>query len=173
MKQLARIVVVVGLSLGTLTACGKDKAQEEESDKPEQKIPPEASNGSPVAVEFVKFEGEGEERGLELHVYNFGDKTAASYTFLLRYYDGDDKLLKVKPGTPFEKDHDFTSMSGGRYKCASKGHANLELDGRMLGVPAEAVRVEVLASKVDAIAADGKTIEDWWSQENWSEWPSE
>jgi hypothetical protein len=39
-------------------------------------------------------------------------------------------------------------------------------------VPPEAVRAEILASQVRTVAADGVTIEDWWSQENWGSWPN-
>ena len=42
----------------------------------------------------------------------------------------------------------------------------------ILKVPPAAKRAEVLVSKVNAIASDGNTIEDWWSQEgNFGEWP--
>lgn len=156
-----------------LAACkdkGGDKAEAGEQ-AAAQEIPAKPKNGAAVAAEFTEFIGEGEERGVKVHLYNFGDKTAASYSLLLRYYDKDDELLKVKPGTPFEKDTDFTSLSGKRYMVEPKAHANIELDGRMLAVPADAARAELLVSKLGALADDGKTIEDWWSQDNWSEWP--
>lgn len=168
MHRIVRLPLFVALALAVPLACGK---KEEDKKAEEVKELPEASNGSPLSVELVEFVGEGEERGLKVRLYNHGDKTAAGAMLLFRYYDAGDKLLKVKPGTPFEKDNDFTSVSGGRYKCEPKKNATFELDGRMLAVPADATRVEILASKVDAIAADGKTIEDWWSQENFADWP--
>jgi hypothetical protein len=167
--KLCKLLVIAGLTLSVPLGC-KDK----EADKPkvEVKVLDAAANGSPIAVEFVKFIGEGEKRGLEVLLYNSGDKTAVAYFFLFRYYDADGKLLKVKPGTPFEDETDFTSMSGGKYKCEPKQNATLEIDGDIVSVPAEAARVEILATQVRAMAADGNTIEDWWSQENFNEWPS-
>lgn len=170
--MLPRLSLVALLSFVPLTAVLGCKDEAPEKKEEEVKVLPEASNGSPISVELVEFIGEGEERGMKVRLYNKGDKTAAGLMILFRYYDGSDKLLKVKEGTPFESDSDFTSVSGGRYKCEPKKNATFELDGKMLAVPAAATRVELLASKVQAIAADGKTIEDWWSQENFSEWPS-
>ncbi|KIG18530.1 hypothetical protein DB30_00215 [Enhygromyxa salina] len=167
MLEFARIPLIAALALTVPLGCGKKEAPKAE----EVEVLPEASNGSPLAVELVEFIGEGEERGLKVRLYNHGDKTAAGAMLLFRYYDASDKLLLVKPGTPFEKDNDFTSVSGGKYKCEPKQNNTFELDGRMLAVPADATRVEILASRVDTIAADGKTIEDWWSQENFAEWP--
>lgn len=165
---LRKLLVIAGLTLALPLGC-KDK----EADKPkvEVKALEPASNGSPISVEFVEFTGEGEGRGMEVLLYNTGDKTAVAYHFLFRYYDANDKLLKVKPGTPFEGDTDFTSMSGGKYKCEPKQNNTLEIDGVIVSVPADAVRAEIYASSVRSLAADGNTIEDWWSQENFGEWP--
>ena len=171
MHRLARLALTAVLlaAVPSVAGCGKDKAADEKEEEVE--VIPQAATGSPVAVKLVEFVGEGEERGMKLELYNHGDKTAAGMTLLFRYYDASDKLLKVKEGTPFEKEHDFTSVSGGRYKVAAKKNASVELEGMMVSVPAAATRVEVLASKVDALAADGKTIEDWWSQDSFTEWP--
>ncbi|PRP92075.1 hypothetical protein ENSA5_51690 [Enhygromyxa salina] len=169
MHKLAQLPIVVALAMALPLGCGKKDDTEAKAEA--VKVLPEASNGSPLAVELVEFIGEGEERGMKVRLYNHGDKTAAGAMLLFRYYDASDKLLKVKPGTAFESDSDFTSISGGRYKCEAKKNATFELDGRMLAVPADAARVEILASKVSALAADGNTIEDWWSQENFSDWP--
>lgn len=171
MLKLARfsiIALALTLPLTMSVGCGK---KDEAAKAEEVKVLPEASNGSPIAVELVEFVGEGAERGLKIRLYNHGDKTAAGMMLLFHYYDASDKLLIVKPGTPFEKDNDFTSVSGGSYKCEPKKNTTFELDGRMLAVPAEATRVDVIASRVDALGADGNTIEDWWSQENFTEWP--
>jgi hypothetical protein len=165
--KLRSLLVIASLAFAIPLGC---KGKEEDQPK-EVKVLEAASNGSPISVEFVKFTGEGEGRSMEVLLYNTGDKTAAAYHFLFRYYDADDKLLKVKPGTPFEDDTDFTSMSGGRYKCEPKQNNTLEVDGDIISVPTEAVRAEILATQVRALAADGNKIEDWWSQENWSEWP--
>lgn len=168
MLKLAKFSIIAALALTVPLGCGKDEPAKAE----EVKVLPEASNGSPVALELIEFIGEGEGRGLKVRVYNHGDKTAAGMMMLFHYYDASDKLLVVKPGTPFEKDSDFTSVSGGKYKCEPKKNNIYELDGPLLGVPATATRVEVIASKVDALAADGNTIEAWWSQENFTEWPT-
>jgi hypothetical protein len=168
--QFARLLVIAGLTLCAPLGC-KDK----DGDSPaaeEVKVLEAPANGSPVAAQFVKFTGEGDERGMEVLLYNTGDKTAASYILLFRYFDADDNILKVKPGTPFEKDSDFTSMSGGKYKCEPSKNKTLQVDHEIVAVPAAAVRAEILLSKVGAIASDGKAIEDWWSQENFSEWPA-
>ncbi len=133
-----------------------------------QKIPPKPINGSPVAAEFVKFIKGKRGDGVRVHLYNFGDKTAVAYVIVFRYYDEAGNLLKVKPGTPFEKDTDFMSLSGRSYKCGAKKHATIDVD--MLNVPKEAKRAEALVTKVRS-TPDGMKIEDWWSQENWSEWP--
>jgi len=167
--KLRQLLVIAGLTLAVPLGC-KDKDADQA--KAEVKVLDPASNGSPISIELVKFTGEGEGRGMEVLLYNTGDKTAVAYHFLFRYYDANDKLLKVKPGTPFESDTDFTSMSGNKYKCEPKQNQTLEIDGVIVSVPADAVRAEIIASSVRTIAADGNTIEDWWSQENFGEWPA-
>ena len=165
-RNMARFVVVSVLAFAPL-ACGSKEAEDK---PPEVEVLPAATNGSPVAVEFTEFTGTGE-RGMKVLAYNSGDKTAAAYFLLFRYYDASDKLLKVKPGTPFESDFGFTSMSGNKFKCEPKQNVTIEIDPMLADVPAEAVRAEILASQVRALASDGNTIEDWWSQDQWGEWP--
>lgn len=161
----------LALLLGFTLPLGCD-SKEEEKKVEEIKELPKASNGSPMSVELVEFVGEGAERGMKVRLYNHDEsKTAAAMMLLFRYKDASGKPLKVKVGTPFESDTDFTSVSGNKYKCEPKKNGTFELDGRMLAVPAEAASVEILASSVSALAADGVTIEDWWSQENRNEWP--
>jgi hypothetical protein len=167
--QPSKLLIFAVLALALPLGC-KDKPAD--APKAELQVLDAASNGSPISAKLVKFTGEGEGRGMEVLLYNTSDKTAASYFFLFRYYDANDKPLKVKPGTPFESDTDFTSMSGGKYKCEPKQNATLEIDGRIVAVPAEAVRAEILATQVRAIAADGNTIEDWFSQDNFNDWPA-
>lgn len=169
LRQALTLPIALLLALALPLGCG---AKEAEKQAEEVKELPKASNGSPISVELVEFVGEGAERGMKVRLYNHDEgKTAAGLMLLFRYKDAGGNLLKVKVGTPFEGDTDFTSVSGGKYKCEPKKNATFELDGRMLAVPAEAASVEILASSVRALAADGKTIEDWWSQENFSEWP--
>ncbi len=155
--------LVLMVLCGFLVACGGDKSGGS------SKVPAKPINGSPVAAEFVKFaKGDGDKRSVQVRLYNFGDKPAVAYTFLLRYHDAAGKILKVKPGTPFEKDTDFMSMSGNKYRCNAKKHKTLTID--MLSVPKDAVRAEVLVTKVRT-TSDGVKIEDWWSQKRWSQWP--
>jgi hypothetical protein len=169
LDKLARSLVLASVIFTLPPGCGKDSKEE----PPAVEELPAASNGSPVSARFVEFTpGEAGERGMKIKLYNHGDKPAVAYFFLFRYYDANDKLLKVKPGTPFESDHGFTSMSGNSYKCEPKQNNTLEIDGPFADVPADAVRAEILASEVRTVASDGITIEDWWQQENWGQWPS-
>lgn len=162
-------VLFLSLSLSLPLGCGQ---KEEEKQVEAVKELPKAANGSPISVELVEFVGQGEGRGMKIRLYNHDDKKAAVAMMLLfRYKDASGKLLKVKVGTPFESDTDFTSVSGNKYKCEPKKNATFELDGRMLAVPAEAASVEILASSVSSLGADGSAIEDWWKQEISSEWP--
>lgn len=169
MLRLARLSVALLLASTLPLGC---EPKEEEKKVEETKELPKAANGSPISAELVEFVGQGAERGLKIRLYNHDEsKTAVAMMLLFRYKDASGKPLKVKVGTPFESDTDFTSVSGNKYKCEPKKNATFELDGRMLAVPAEAATVEILASSVSALAADGVAIEDWWSQENRSEWP--
>lgn len=170
LRHARKLPVALLLALTLPLGCG---AKEEEEKKAEEiKELPKASNGSPISAELVEFVGEGAERGMKIRLYNHDEaKTAVGYMLLFRYKDASGKLLKVKVGTPFESDTDFTSLSGNKYKAEPKKNGTFELDGRMLAVPPEAASVEILASSVRSLAADGSTIEDWWSQENFSEWP--
>ncbi len=162
--KLTKLLIIAGLALSVSTGC-KDKDAEKKEAPVE--VLDAASNGSPIAAKFVKFTGEGENRGMEVLLYNTGDKAAAGYTLLFRYYDASDKLLKVKPGTSFESDTDWTTMSGAKFKCEPKKNATLEIDGMAIAVPADAVRAEVLATQVGS--ADGSSI---WKQENPNDWPA-
>lgn len=173
-KRRPRTAVLLATMLLAAPALvsGCDKQDDEAKAKPVEVIPKQ-SNGSPVAAKFVRFVGEGEARGVEILLYNHGDRTAAGMVVLLRYYDAKDQLLVVKEGTPFQSDSDFTSVSGSRYMIEPSNNATFELDGRSLGVPAAATRAELAISKVDALAGDGKAIENWWGQDNFNEWPAE
>jgi hypothetical protein len=169
LRRALKLPVALLLALALPLGCG---TKEEEKQVEEVKELPKAINGSPVSAEFIEFVGEGPERGLKVRVYNHDEsKTAVAYMLLFRYKDASGNLLKVKPGTPFESDTDFTSVSGKKYKAEPKKNGTFEVDGMIIAVPPEAVSVEILASSVRALAADGVTIEDWWSQENFGEWP--
>ncbi|MCR9164964.1 MAG: hypothetical protein ACE37F_30525 [Nannocystaceae bacterium] len=157
------------LTLATSVSC--DDKKDDAPAKEEVKVLEKAPNGSPVSAEFIEFTGDGEDRGMKVRLYNHGDKKAVGYMLLFKFYDGDDKVLKVKPGTPFEDDHTFTSMSGLSFACEPKKNTVLEVRGTGMGVPADAKRAEVLVSKVDTVG-EGAAIEDWFEQDGgFSKWP--
>lgn len=150
--------LAAALAVVFLAACGS-----KESGKP----PPEQPfTGAPVAC----VAGELGKEGVVTRCYNFSDKTTASYQFVVQYKDKDGAVLKVKPGTAFEKDFDFMSMSGRKYSIKPKSWTEIEID--MLEVPEGAATAEVMVTRVGAVAPDGMTIEDLWTYEGGSfEWP--
>jgi hypothetical protein len=139
------------LVLGFLiAACGGKKASNEPP-------PPAPATGAPIALEAKSFKVGGDRSGsVELRAYNFSDKKVASYWLLFRYTDGAGNVLKVKPGTAFEKDHDFMTISGNRFACEPKSWCSFKVQN--LDVPDKTAKVEVLAKQVTAVAGD--TFED-------------
>jgi hypothetical protein len=169
LRRALKLPLALILALALPLGCG---AKDEDKKAEEVKELPKAINDSPVSAELVEFVGEGAERGMKVRVYNHDEsKTAVAYTLLFRYKDASGAPLKVKVGTPFEDDTDFTSLSGFKFKAEPKKNGTFELETGIVSVPAEAASAEILVSSVRSLAADGSTIEDWWSQENWSEWP--
>ena len=149
---------VIAFSLAVVwTACKKDE-------KAETAVPQKPTSGSPLSAEFVKFV-DGKRRGIEVRLYNHGEAVARGYVVLARYSDKAGALLKVKPGTAFEKDHDFTALSGGKYQVKPHRFTTVVID--MLEVPKAADSVELAVSKVDG--ADNESI---WQQKQWTEWPA-
>jgi hypothetical protein len=151
--RVAAVAVLVLL----WAACGKDGG----------KPPPEKHwSGSPVACVVDKIGPDS----VDISAYNFADKPTAQYMFLIQYKDKDGNVLKVKPGTPFEDDHEFMSMSGRSFMIQPKAWATMTID--MLEPPAGAASAEVIASKV-GVVVDGQKIEDYWELEGgWSDWPA-
>ena len=141
-----------------VAACGSKEAS---------KPPPEQPfTGAPVAFVVDSLLKDG----VKGRAYNFSDKTIASYQFVIQYKDKDGKVLKVKPGTPFEKELDFMSMSGRKHSVKPKSWVEIEID--MLEVPEGAASAEVMVTRLGAVAADGNRIEDLWEYEGGSfEWP--
>ena len=141
-----------------LAACGSKDAK---------KPPPEAPwTGSPVGVVVDKINKDS----VEISAYNFSDKTTVQYVFLLQYKDKDGNVLKVKPGTPFEDDHEFMSMSGRKFSIAPKSWTSMTIE--MVEPPEGTATAEVLASKVDVLG-EGNKVEDHWELEGgWSDWPA-
>lgn len=142
---LARFALplLVALSAPALAACGKADAAPAAS----------ASTGSPVAFEVVKVRKDG----LDVKATNTGTCTAITMQLLLRYKDASGKVLKVKPGTPFEADFDHWSISGLKFKIARGKTSAFPLDD--LPVPAGAAKAEVLVAKLQCLGADGVSID--------------
>ena len=139
------------LGFVAVAACGGNKAS---NDPP----PARPSTGAPIALEAKRFTVGGERGGsVEVRAYNFADKKVAQYWLLFRYTDAAGAVLKVKPGTPFEKDFDFMTLSGKRFACEPKSWCSFKIDN--LDVPAATAKVEVLAKSVTALK-DGMTFED-------------
>jgi hypothetical protein len=140
-----RKLLVLGF---VLAACGK---------KSSEPPPPQPATGAPIAFEAKSFKpGEDRKGSIDVKAYNFADKDIAQYWLLFRYHDAAGAVLKVQPGTPFEKDFDFMSLSGGRYTCSAKSWCSFTI--KNLNVPANTAKIEVLARSVSAVK-DGK-IED-------------
>lgn len=134
-----------------LTACGGAPGEATKiSDPP----PAKPTTGAPIAFEVTKVTPGDDRKGvLETRAYNFSDKQLAGYGIMMRYFDKDGKPTKVMVGTPFEKDHDSWSMSGRNYACQPSSWCTFKLDN--LNVPAAAVKAEIVAHNVRALAPDG------------------
>ena len=155
-----RNLLVLGFVL--TAACGGKK---ESSDPP----PPKPSTGAPIAFVAKGFKA-GTDRGGSVDVagYNFGDKPVAQYWLLFQYSDAAGNVLRVKQGTPFEKDHDFMTLSGRKYTCEPKSWCSFKVDN--LDVPEKTAKVEVLAKSVTAIK-DGKFEDEPLFELDTMDWP--
>ncbi len=162
--KLASIILVVGLAVG----CGKGGGGSSGG-----ALPAQPANGAPLALEVVKFTpGTDRDGKVEVKGYNFSDKDLASYTLAVRYFDAAGAPIKVKVGTPFEKDVAWTSMSGKRYMCKAKSWCKLEIG--MIEVPATTAKAEAAITGATAVKADGMSMEDkelWESGKGMSDWP--
>ena len=173
MQGRLNIILMLLTALTLVAACGKSNDGKsggaDKASAPAPKAKP--VNGAPIAVEFDTIDRSGKRPMVHVKAYNFGDKKSAGYVFVAKFFDKDGKLLKNKPGTPFEKDHAFTSMSGGmKNVCAPKTWCNLKV--WFPDPPEKAKKAELFVTKVDALAADGQKIEEWWQQEEgFSDWP--
>jgi hypothetical protein len=143
MRKPVALAFVLGIALAA--GCGKKAS----NDPP----PAQPSTGAPIAFEAKSFKA-GKDRGgsVDVKAYNFSDKKLASYMLLFRYTDASGAVLKVKQGTPFEKDHDFMSLSGRRFTCAPKSWCSFKVDN--LDVPDTTAKVEVLAQSATALKDD-------------------
>ncbi len=135
------------LLAGLLFACGGSKSDEAPPAKP--------PTGAPFAAQATSLKPGGDMDGeAEVKANNFSDKKVVSYTLLFRYKDASGKVLKVKPGTPFEKEHDFMSLSGNKYACEAKSWCTVKVS--MLSIPADAKTADVVAARLGD--ADGKEL---------------
>jgi len=142
-----RKLLVLGF---VLAACGSKKS----NDPP----PPQPSTGAPIAFEAKSFKAGDDRKGsIDVKAYNFSDKKVGQYWLLFRYSDASGAVLKVQPGTAFEKDFDFMTLSGNRYACDPKSWCSFTI--KNLNVPANTAKVEVLAKSVTALK-DGARFED-------------
>jgi hypothetical protein len=139
--------LVLGFVLGfALAACGKKGS----NDPP----PPQPATGAPIAFEAKSFKvGDTRKGSIDVKAYNFSDQKLGRYWLLFRYSDASGAVLKVQPGTSFEKDFDFMTLAGGRYSCDAKSWCSFTI--KNLNVPEKTAKVEVLARSVTAIK-DGK-----------------
>lgn len=156
---------LLAISLAVTAACGSKASNEPPPAKP--------AHGAPIAFTATSVTP-GADRGGEVAVkaYNFADKPVAQYMLLFRYTDAAGKVLKVKPGTPFEKDFDFMSLSGKRYTCAAKSWCSFKVDN--LDIPAETKKAEVVAASVTALDKAGTGFEEEpLFKTSFMEWPGE
>jgi hypothetical protein len=143
MRKPSVLAIVLGF---VVAACSGKKGS---NDPP----PAQPSTGAPIAFEAKSFKPGSDRSGsVDVRAYNFSDKKVAQYWLLFRYTDAGGNVLKVKPGTPFEKDHDFMSLSGKRFMCAPKSWCSFKVDN--LDVPDKTAKVEVLAKSVTALKDD-------------------
>lgn len=154
------------LVLGFLiAACGGKKASNEPP-------PPPPATGAPIALEAKSFKpGTNRNGSVEVKAYNFSDKRVAHYWLLFRYTDATGNVLKVKPGTAFEKDHDFMTLSGNRFTCEPKSWCGFHIDH--LYVPDNTAKVEVLAKSVTAVDSNGKHEGEPLFRLEGTEWPGD
>ncbi len=162
-RGMGKLLTLTFLSSTLLFAACGDKKGAKQTELTQQ------ANGSPVSGEFIEFTGEGEQRKNKIHLQNFGEKKAGGYMLLMKYLDESGNAIILKKGTPFEKDYDFTGLSGNKYSVDAKSHATIEIAGMVIP-PDNAKKVELVFTRVDAIEA-GKVV-DWWSADTTMEWPS-
>ena len=123
--------------------------------KHDEAPPAKPANGAPMAFEVTKVvPGEAFKSELDVKAYNFSDKTIASYWVLVRFKDGDGKV--VHGDLAGANDFDHWSFSGGKYKCDPASWCSLKLDPP---VPASAKTAEVIAYSLSAVADDGLHVE--------------
>jgi len=133
--------------------------------------PPRPATGAPLAFE-VQQVTPGDRGSIKVKAYNFADKTIAGYGVLMRYTDKSGQRVKVKAGTPFEKEFDFTSVSGRSFACKPKSWCSFELDRPE--IPAAAAKAEAIPTPPSAPGPHGTSFEepDLWRLDHRMDWPS-
>lgn len=171
MQIRTRSKIRSGATLATLTtlalvACSKSK--------PAGPPPAQPATGAPIVFQVTKLTPGDKHNGvLTVKAYNFSDKPVAGYSIMFRFKDQAGALIKLKVGTPFEKDFDSWSMQGPDMLCKPKSWCGFEIDH--LDVPANAANAEVIADSVRAIASDGVKFEPdaiWELPGSRMEWPA-
>jgi len=145
-----RRILLAFVSFTLAAACGK--GGDAVADKP---APAKPATGAPVALEVTAVGKDS----VEVDAYDFSDKAVAGYGFLFRYHDKDGKILKVKPGTPFESEIDHMSVSGRRFMVEAGKWGHFTVDH--LSVPDGAVKADALVDMVRW--TDGTKVDDLWS----------
>jgi len=145
---MQRSMIMVAAAALAFAGCSK---------KQDEAPPAKPANGAPVAFQVTKVvPGEAFKSELDVKAYNFSDKAIASYWVLVRFKDGDGKVVHGEPAVGSDHDFDHWSFSGGKYKCDPSSWCSLKLDPP---VPASAKTAEVVAYSLSAVADDGLHIE--------------
>lgn len=101
MRTLTFALCLAASSL-TTAGCSKKSDAPAEPAQPEVKWPDKPANGAPLALEFVRLEGEGDDRRALMNVFNFADTSVTQFVAELQYRDKDGKVLKTFPHTQYE-----------------------------------------------------------------------
>ncbi len=101
MRTLTFIACLAASSL-LATGCSKKGDAPAEPAQPDVKWPDAPKNGAPLALEFVRLEGEGDRRRAVMNVFNFADTSVTQFVAELQYRDKDGKVLKTFPHTQYE-----------------------------------------------------------------------
>jgi len=91
MKNIFRLFPILLLAVFALSCSGKGGGGEKE------KWPEKPADGAPVAFEFVKLNGAGDDLLAEFKIFNFEDKPVNKLRMKLHYLDASGKELKDFP----------------------------------------------------------------------------